>query len=68
MTDVIGLVNRYRQMNLLLRDIDIHSREFVVTLKICSELRYQIDKLCVHRWEGVAPYTYKCLDCGIDKD
>lgn len=66
--DIEQLVKRYQELNISLKDLDVHSREFVLTLKICSELRYQIDKNCIHRWEGIAPYTYKCLDCGIVKD
>ncbi len=66
--DVEQLVKRYDELTASLNKLDIHSREFVLTLKICSELRYQINKNCVHRWEGFAPYTYKCLDCGIVKD
>ena len=68
MTDVADLVKRYDELNSELSKMDIHSREFVVTLKICAELRYQIDKSCIHIWEGIAPYTYRCLDCGIVKD
>ncbi len=68
MTDVADLVKRYDELSASLNTLDIHSREFVVTLKICAELRYQIDKSCVHIWEGIAPYTYRCLDCGIVKD
>ena len=66
--DVEQLVKRYEELNASLKDLDVHSREFVLTLKICAELRYQIDMKCVHNWEGFAPYSYKCLDCGIVKD
>ena len=66
--EVRQLVKRYEELNDSLNNIDIHSREFVLTLKICAELRYQIDMNCAHNWEGFAPYSYKCLDCGIVKD
>ena len=68
MTDVAYLVKRYNELNSELSKLDIHSREFVVTLKICADLRYQINKNCIHNYEGIAPYTYQCLDCGIVKD
>ena len=67
MADVKDLVKRYYELESSLKDLEIHSREFVVTLKIISELRYQIDKSCVHIWEGKAPNHHICMDCGIDK-
>lgn len=67
-TPVKDLVRRYYELSSSVKDLEIHSREFQLTIKILSELRYQIDKKCTHVWEGKAPNYYVCLDCGIAKE
>ena len=68
MAEASDIVKQYNKLQSHLKNADIHTREFLILLKDLTHLRHEIDRVCVHLWEGIAPYTYHCLDCGIQKD
>lgn len=67
MEDVQELGKRYWELSRQIKDFEIHSREFIVNLRVLSHLRERLDSLCDHDWRYAVVNHAICLHCGLDK-